>query len=63
VIACLPSGRIALLLVGAGLALLFAVLAAVALGSAFASRDEVRRAATRTLDLLLRLVPWYMPQR
>ncbi len=62
-IACLPAGRIALLLVGAGLALLFAVFAAVALGSAFASRDGIRRAAARTLDLLLRLVPWYTPRR
>jgi Mg2+/Co2+ transporter CorB len=52
-----------LLLAGAGLALLFAVFAAVAPGSAFASCDGVGRAAARTLDLLLRLVPWYVPRR
>uniref|UniRef100_UPI003F49459A hypothetical protein n=1 Tax=Nonomuraea sp. CA-252377 TaxID=3240003 RepID=UPI003F49459A len=62
-IAFLPSSRLALLLAGAGLVLVFTVFAAVALGSAFASRDGVRRAAARTLDLLLRLVPWYTPRR
>lgn len=62
-IACLPSSRLALLLASAGLTLLLAVIATVALGSAFASREGVRRSATRTLDHLLRLVPWYRPRR
>lgn len=61
-IVCLPAGRIAVLLVAAGLALMLAVAAAVVLGAAFASRHGVRRAAARTLDQLLRLIPWSLPR-
>jgi hypothetical protein len=54
-----PSGG-ALLWGVAIIAVLFAVLVAVvALGSVFSSQLDSRQAARRTLDLLLRLAPWY----
>ncbi|MFF2308168.1 hypothetical protein ACFVVP_37380 [Streptomyces sp. NPDC058128] len=34
----------------------------LALAAAFAPTHATRQAATRTLDLLLRLVPWYTPR-
>jgi hypothetical protein len=53
--------HVPLLLAATGLLLLLVVLAVVALGAAFAPQDRTRRAAARTLDLLLRLAPWYTP--
>ncbi|MFF9186421.1 hypothetical protein [Streptomyces misionensis] len=35
----------------------------LALTAVFAPNTSTRQAATRTLDLLLRLVPWYTPRR
>ncbi|GAA3043439.1 hypothetical protein GCM10017562_76060 [Streptomyces roseofulvus] len=35
----------------------------LALAAAFAPTTATRQAATGTLDLLLRLVPWYTPRR
>lgn len=39
-----------------------AITATLALAAAFAPTTATRHAATRTLDLLLRLVPWYTPR-
>ncbi|MFJ5829589.1 hypothetical protein [Streptomyces sp. NPDC093089] len=44
-------------------ATLGAITATLALAAAFAPTTATRQAATRTLDLLLRLVPWYTPRR
>ncbi|MGW4725318.1 hypothetical protein [Streptomyces sp. NPDC004291] len=44
-------------------ATLGAISATLALAAAFAPTTGTRQAATRTLDLLLRLVPWYTPRR
>jgi hypothetical protein len=60
-LAWLAGGRLALLIVAAGIFVLLAVIAAVIAGAAFvpAPRD---RAAARTLDMLLRLAPRYRPR-
>lgn len=52
------GGRTAVMLCGAGLLLLLAVVASLALRASFAHQTQNRAAARRTL-LLLRLVPWY----
>ncbi|MGW0550120.1 hypothetical protein [Streptomyces altiplanensis] len=70
--AALTTAALALLLAGAAhhpghlaqllltlTAALGAVTAVVALAAAFAHTTETRTAASQTLDLLLRLVPWY----
>lgn len=44
-------------------ATLGAITATLALAAAFAPTTATRQAATRTLDLLLRLAPWYTPRR
>ncbi|MET8941839.1 hypothetical protein ABZX28_33160 [Streptomyces rubiginosohelvolus] len=44
-------------------ATLGAITATLALAAAFAPTTATRQAATGTLDLLLRLVPWYTPRR
>ncbi|MDX2819237.1 hypothetical protein PV410_43120 [Streptomyces sp. PA03-5A] len=62
-LAALPAGRTAAIAVGAAVLGYLVVLAAVALGAAFARNPDTRRAAARTLDLLLRLIPWYTPRR
>lgn len=62
-LAALPVGRTAAIAAGAAVLGYLVVLAAVALGSAFARDPGTRRAAARTLDLLLRLIPWYTPRR
>ncbi|MFI5924035.1 hypothetical protein ACIA8M_36635 [Streptomyces anulatus] len=43
-------------------AALGAITATLALASAFAPTTATRTAARHTLDLLLRLVPWYTPR-
>ncbi|MFC8093412.1 hypothetical protein [Streptomyces sp. NPDC057301] len=43
-------------------AALGAITVTLALAAAFAPTTATRQAATRTLDLLLRLVPWYTPR-
>ncbi|MET8816457.1 hypothetical protein ABZW47_31210 [Streptomyces sp. NPDC004549] len=43
-------------------ATLGAITAAIALASVFAPTTATRTAARHTLDLLLRLVPWYTPR-
>ncbi|MEV0495670.1 hypothetical protein [Streptomyces atratus] len=43
-------------------ALLATVTAVIALGAAFAPTSDIRTSARNTLDLLLRLVPWYIPR-
>ncbi|UXY40368.1 hypothetical protein [Streptomyces albidocamelliae] len=43
-------------------AVLGALTATLALAAAFASTATTRTAARNTLDLLLRLVPWYTPR-
>ncbi len=43
-------------------AVLGATAATLALAAAFAPTTATRTAAGRTLDLLLRLVPWYTPR-
>ncbi|GAA1894166.1 hypothetical protein GCM10009716_00050 [Streptomyces sodiiphilus] len=53
------GGRLALLVFGAAVLLILAVVAALAFGASFAGRAEQRDAARRTLLLLLRLAPWY----
>ncbi|GII96300.1 hypothetical protein Ssi02_65310 [Sinosporangium siamense] len=63
VIVALPSNKIVLLMASACLVVALVVMAALAIGSAFATHEHRRRAAIRTLDLLLRLVPWYPPGR
>lgn len=50
--------RAGLLLAGCVL-LLTIVVATLALGAAFARRIPVRRSCSRTLDQVLRIVPWY----
>ena len=52
------STALPLVALAAGFALLVAVVGAVALGSAFASSAQRRRACLRTLQELLRLAPW-----
>ncbi|MCX4580765.1 hypothetical protein OHB41_48180 [Streptomyces sp. NBC_01571] len=54
-----PAGRTALAYAGAGLLLLLALAAVLALGAAYAPASAHRTAARRTLHLLLRLAPWY----
>ncbi|MGW4937332.1 hypothetical protein ACWEQH_30745 [Streptomyces sp. NPDC004166] len=44
-------------------AALTAITITLALTAVFAPHTTTRQAATRTLDLLLRLVPWYTPQK
>jgi hypothetical protein len=61
VLACLAGGRLALLIVAAGIFVLLAVIAAVIAGAAFAPAPR-DRAAARTLDMLLRLAPRYRPR-
>ncbi|MEU0187070.1 hypothetical protein ABZ312_38850 [Streptomyces sp. NPDC006207] len=61
-LAALPAGRTATITAGVAVLGYLVVLAAVALGAAFARNPDTRRAAARTLDLLLRLIPWYSPQ-
>ncbi|MEV6012304.1 hypothetical protein AB0M29_36560 [Streptomyces sp. NPDC051976] len=51
--------RAALAYVGAALLLLLILTAALALGAAYAPRPAHRTAARHTLQLLLRLAPWY----
>jgi len=63
VLAALPAGRTAVLTVAAAVLVYLVVLAAVALGAAFARTGATRQASARTLDLLLRLIPWYAPKR
>ncbi|MGY4966799.1 hypothetical protein [Streptomyces sp. 900105245] len=55
-----PGHLVRLLVVLA--ALLGAVIATLALAAAFAPTATTRTAARTTLDLLLRLVPWYTPR-
>jgi hypothetical protein len=43
-------------------AALGAITITLALTAVFAPNTSTRQAATRTLDLLLRLVPWYTPR-
>jgi hypothetical protein len=61
VLAWLADGRLALLIVAAGIFVLLAVIAAVIAGAAFAPAPR-DRAAARTLDMLLRLAPRYRPR-
>jgi hypothetical protein len=61
VLAWLAGGRLALLIVAAGIFVLLVVIAAVIAGAAFAPRPR-ERAAARTLDMLLRLAPGYRPR-
>ncbi|MFJ5220707.1 hypothetical protein ACIP98_39300 [Streptomyces sp. NPDC088354] len=61
--AALPAGRTAAVVAGVAVLGYLVVLAAVALGAAFAQDPGTRRSAARTLDLLLRLIPWYTPRR
>ncbi|MET8008071.1 hypothetical protein [Nonomuraea glycinis] len=63
VLASLPLGRLALLLVASGVVVLFVLVAIVALGAAFAPQAHTRRSAARILDQLLRLAPWYTSRR
>lgn len=58
-----PLTVVALSLILAVLFLLLALLAIVALTAVFARQAHTRRAATRILDLLLRLAPWYASRR
>jgi hypothetical protein len=57
----LAGGRLALLIVAAGIFVLLVVIAAVIAGAAFAPAPR-DRAAVRTLDMLLRLAPGYRPR-
>lgn len=52
------ADRAAFLIAGCAL-LLVMVISAVVLGAAFARRVSVRRSCARTLDQILRIVPWY----
>ncbi|MER6425726.1 hypothetical protein [Streptomyces sp. NPDC001137] len=54
-----PTGRTVLTYAGAGLLLLLALTAVLALGAAYAPHQAHRTAARDTLHLLLRLAPWY----
>jgi hypothetical protein len=40
---------------------LTAVIVVIALGAAFARRTTTRRSCARTLDQMLRVIPWYRP--
>ena len=61
VLAWLAGGRLALLIVAAGIFVLLTVIAAVIAGAAFAPAPR-DRAAARTLDMLLRLASRYQPR-
>jgi hypothetical protein len=61
VLGWLAGGRLALLIVAAGIFVLLVVIAAVIAGAAFAPAPR-DRAAARTLDMLLRLAPGYRPR-
>ena len=61
VLAWLAGGRLALLLVAAGIFVLLVVIGAVVAVAAFAPCPRAR-AAARTLDMLLRLAPGYRPR-
>ncbi|MET9880387.1 hypothetical protein ABZZ36_38145 [Actinacidiphila glaucinigra] len=62
-LAALPAGHTAAVVAGVAVLGYLVVLAAVALGAAFARDAGTRRSAACTLDLLLRLIPWYTPRR
>ena len=56
------SAQVPLLMAAVGFGAMVFVVGTVALGSAFARGQARRRACLRTLQTLLRLVPWYAAQ-